>query len=173
MKTDATLKFDQQPTRGPIPRNSLLITDLDGKGQEELVFYRADAWDGNDRELYYQQQLLVYRIDSEDRSFDKPVGMFISPNPPGGHARGFFPGIPYTIDQFQTSQIVMGDFDGGGLSLGKPKYFRKSTIQQPLVILNAPPIHFDVIDGAVYDLNGCYPRSRWMRILRQLPGINR
>ena len=29
-------------------------------------------------------------------------------------------------------------------------------ITQPLVVLNAPPIHYDIIDGVTYDINKCF-----------------
>ena len=52
--------------------------------------------------------------------------------------------------------MAVGDFDGDAVRLGPPTRQTRSDIVQPLVILNAPPIHFDVIDGQVYDINKCY-----------------
>jgi len=52
--------------------------------------------------------------------------------------------------------IAMGDFDGDNVRVGKPISYRISNISQPMVILNAPPIHFDIIDGIPYDLNQCF-----------------
>jgi hypothetical protein len=52
--------------------------------------------------------------------------------------------------------VTAGDFDGGGIRLGTPNYYRATDIVQPLVILNAPPTHFDVIDGTAYDVNQSY-----------------
>lgn len=52
--------------------------------------------------------------------------------------------------------ITAGDFDGGGIRLGKPSYFSATDIVQPLVILNAPPTHFDVFSDTTFDVNDSY-----------------
>ncbi|MEJ2613915.1 MAG: T9SS type A sorting domain-containing protein [Ignavibacteriaceae bacterium] len=52
--------------------------------------------------------------------------------------------------------ITAGDFDGGGIRLGKPSYFSATDIVQPLVILNAPPTHFDLFNDTTYDVNDSY-----------------
>ncbi len=52
--------------------------------------------------------------------------------------------------------VTAGDFDGGGIRLGIPNYYNATDIIQPLVILNAPPTHFDIIDDAAYDINKSY-----------------
>jgi hypothetical protein len=52
--------------------------------------------------------------------------------------------------------VTAGDFDGGGIRLGKPRYFSATDIVQPLVILNAPPTHFDVFNYTTFDINESY-----------------
>ncbi len=52
--------------------------------------------------------------------------------------------------------LAAGDFDGGGIRLGTPKYYNATDIVQPLVILNAPPTHFDVLNSSAYDINRSY-----------------
>ncbi|NIR73215.1 hypothetical protein GWO43_07960, partial [candidate division KSB1 bacterium] len=52
--------------------------------------------------------------------------------------------------------MIVGDFDGDAVRLGPPTRQTRSDITQPLVILNAPPIHFDVIDGQAYDIGQCF-----------------
>ncbi len=66
-----------------------------------------------------------------------------------------------TVDSTNGSRgfywsITAGDFDGGGIKLGTPSYFSATDIVQPLVILNAPPTHFDVLNGVNYDVNESY-----------------
>ncbi len=53
--------------------------------------------------------------------------------------------------------IALGDFDGDRVRLGDPVHFVKRGVVEPTVILNTPPIHYDIIDNTVYDLSGCYP----------------
>ncbi len=48
-----------------------------------------------------------------------------------------------------------GEFDGD-IRLGSPSRYSVTEILQPLVILNAPPIHFDVLDNQIYDVCTSY-----------------
>ncbi len=52
--------------------------------------------------------------------------------------------------------MAVGDFDGDAVRLGPPTRQTVTDITQPLVVLNAPPIHFDILDGTVYDINKCF-----------------
>jgi hypothetical protein len=52
--------------------------------------------------------------------------------------------------------LAAGDFNGDNFRIGEGKKYIKTDVIQPLVILNAPPTHFDVINGVVYDINSCY-----------------
>lgn len=52
--------------------------------------------------------------------------------------------------------LSVGDFDGDAVQLGPPSRQTVTDITQPLVVLNAPPIHYDIIDGVTYDINKCY-----------------
>jgi len=52
--------------------------------------------------------------------------------------------------------LATGDFDGDAVRLGPPTRQTVTDITQPLVVLNAPPIHFDILDGTVYDINECF-----------------
>jgi hypothetical protein len=55
--------------------------------------------------------------------------------------------------------MAMGDFNGDRVRVGNAVHYRKSSVQQPTVILNTPPVHFDVFepDTTHFDLSGCYP----------------
>ena len=55
--------------------------------------------------------------------------------------------------------LIYGDFDGDGVCFGAPSTSQTIAVSQPLVILKSPPVHFDVIDDTVYDLNECYPSA--------------
>ncbi len=52
--------------------------------------------------------------------------------------------------------LAAGDFDGDAVRLGPPSRQTVTNITQPLVVLNAPPIHYDIIDGEIYDINKCF-----------------
>lgn len=52
--------------------------------------------------------------------------------------------------------LALGNFDASKITIYEPVYNRISKVTQPIVILNAPPIHFDLFDNLVYDINNCY-----------------
>ncbi|HEY4787582.1 MAG TPA: VCBS repeat-containing protein, partial [Bacteroidales bacterium] len=52
--------------------------------------------------------------------------------------------------------IATGDFNGDNFRIGEGTKYVKTDIMQPIVILNAPPTHFDVLNGKTYDINSCY-----------------
>jgi hypothetical protein len=55
----------------------------------------------------------------------------------------------------KTEPIAVAECDGD-IRLGTPSRFSVTEILQPLVILNAPPIHFDVFDEQIYDICTSY-----------------
>ncbi len=55
----------------------------------------------------------------------------------------------------KTATILSGNLDND-IRIGKPKRHSVTDILQPLVILNAPPIHFDVFNGQPYDVCRSY-----------------
>ena len=52
--------------------------------------------------------------------------------------------------------LTAGDFNGKSIRLGDPTYYHVTNIVQPLVILNAPPTHFDVFNDTSYDISNSY-----------------
>ena len=52
--------------------------------------------------------------------------------------------------------VAVGSFDGGNFSIGEPQHTVVNDVVQPLVVLNTPPIHFDIINGRQYDLSNCF-----------------
>jgi len=52
--------------------------------------------------------------------------------------------------------IAAGDIDGDGIRIGSPTYTQYTEFSQPTVIINPPPVHFDKIDGTVYDINDAF-----------------
>lgn len=55
-----------------------------------------------------------------------------------------------------TMMLAAGNFGDRGIRVGKPQFYRETEIVQPLVILNAPPLHFDMFDNTPIDVSGCY-----------------
>ncbi len=53
--------------------------------------------------------------------------------------------------------LALGDFDRDGYRLGPPELVATiPDVREPRVIINAPPVHFDIIDGMEYDLGSAF-----------------
>ena len=60
------------------------------------------------------------------------------------------------VDDYKRYSIAVGNFDGFNFTIGQPIHYTKNNVVQTLVVLNAPPVHFDVFNGLIYDINQCY-----------------
>ena len=61
----------------------------------------------------------------------------------------------YTLSVRKKKTLLAGNFDRD-IRIGKPRRYSFTDILQPLVILNAPPIHFDLFDNQSYDVCRSY-----------------
>ncbi len=61
-----------------------------------------------------------------------------------------------TSEMSAAMSLVALNVDNDGVYLGQPTSETREALFQPVVFLNSPPVHFDVIDGQVYDVNGCW-----------------
>ena len=59
-------------------------------------------------------------------------------------------------NSYYNYALALGNFDGSTLTIGRPNHTVESNIVQPLVVLNTPPIHFDILNGNKYDLNNSF-----------------
>ena len=59
-------------------------------------------------------------------------------------------------DVYQQFSIAAGNFDGFDFKIGQPIHYTQTGVIQPIVILSAPPVHFDKLNGQIYDVNTCY-----------------
>ena len=57
---------------------------------------------------------------------------------------------PVTVDNDYF--LTAADMDGDAIKLGKPKRILKESVFQPIVILNSPPVHFDILNNQPYDI---------------------
>ena len=62
---------------------------------------------------------------------------------------------PPASDMSLTS-FALSDANGDSVSLGAPRQYIANGTAVPLVILRAPPIHFDQFGNKTYDVNNCY-----------------
>jgi hypothetical protein len=64
---------------------------------------------------------------------------------------------PLAFMDLKANAMVSADLDGDALRLGPPKRQTRTEIVQPIMVLSSPPIHIDVFDDEVFDLQDCYP----------------
>ena len=60
-------------------------------------------------------------------------------------------------DEYHQYAIAVGNFDGFDFRIGQPTVTRVFGTVEPVIILNAPPIHFDKFGNNIFDLNTCFP----------------
>lgn len=57
---------------------------------------------------------------------------------------------------YRQFAIGVGNFDGYDFKIGQPTKTTVYGTVEPVVILNAPPVHFDKFDNNIFDINTCY-----------------
>ena len=99
-------------------------------------------------ELIYNQLMFSFDIGEDgsyqDIQFEERFSVDYGCWYPGGDA-------PYNC----SSPMIAADLEGD-VRLGTPRRSSITEILQPLVILNAPPIHFDVFGSQVHDVSQMY-----------------
>jgi len=127
-------------------RHILAMDDLDATPGDS-IWYPEIVIAENRKTLFncqYRMRVFCPFLDHENGNFIDSV-----------HMRSVWE-YNYDDENQRPLTISTGDFDGDGIRLGKPQRYRKTDILQPTVILNAPPIHFDILNNVIYDINGCF-----------------
>jgi len=112
-------------------------------GPHELRF-NVDIWEPVFTGAFFTDLAL------QDASISELKALLVEPNPP----------VDPTSDlawQLRPRATDLGNLDGDAVRLGPPVRTSRTTFQ-PLVVLSAPPIHFDVF-GFPIDVNQCYPNG--------------
>lgn len=125
----------------------LEVSDINQDGLDEFIVAVNRIVSGND---YFQLRAFSAYDATDDEWRETPgnVGqILIDEEIPEGSAGA------------RRYAIAAGSFDGYKFRLGEPEYSVKTDDIQPLVILNAPPIHYDIFDGMEYDISNCSPVS--------------
>ncbi len=120
------------------------ITDLDNEPGEELITVK-NIW-SNDMENRHPQgfSIRVYGDTAENISS-------FSLKSSGEHLTE----IPYEWP-YRTFALAAGNFEKSKVTIQAPRYSHRSDISHPIVVLNAPPVHFDSFNGEIFDINSCY-----------------
>jgi len=88
--------------------------------------------------------LQIEQVDADTLVFSKTAEHFL---------------MPFDEIDISATAMLSGEFDVADADLymiGTPEVIRVSDLQYPLVILNAPPVHFDVLNGEIHDICGAF-----------------
>jgi hypothetical protein len=123
-----------------VNRHSILIADIDtaltqDKSTPEIILYEYISGDPS------RYRLCVYEAGLDSNGAILELNLKAT--------KDYF-----DSDGFYANSMVAANLDMDDIHLGTPKRFQKTDIVQPIVVLNAPPIHYDILDGTPYDL--CY-----------------
>jgi hypothetical protein len=81
------------------------------------------------------------------------------------------------FDGFYPQIMTAANLDMDDIHLGTPRRFQKTDIVQPIVVLNAPPIHYDILGGNPYDIsfayepNDCAFYSKYHKVTENAIGV--
>jgi len=63
----------------------------------------------------------------------------------------------WAITADNISELVLADIDTCTVTIGPPRVYHVDSVIQPLVIVNAPPVHYDILDDTTWDVSNRYP----------------
>lgn len=124
--------------------NFLEVSDVNQDGRNDIIIIK-DFVDNNQQEDGFY--VAMYTVDTSN------VPILI------GELFGDEQ-LPVDLDdpdyEFRPYSIAIGNFDGLNFTIGEPTHYVASSMVQPIVILNAPPVHFDMFGEDIFDINKCY-----------------
>lgn len=125
---------------------TVLITDLDASLSQ-------DEW--------HKELVVVDKVEYGEFS-ETAVNLFVyeARMSPGQElklsSRASFMDLLPTMENNSPIAIVCGNFEGDGMRIGTPRKYRETGVFQPLVVVNAPPVHFDLIENQGFDVSDCF-----------------
>lgn len=137
-------------------------TSEDSSARRSLVLANLDARDPN---TGFRPEIVVATIPDENGASPLVTSYEVT----GSGATGLRMEtratlrVPSTGFSFQNPDLVhaigVADFGQNGPKLGTPRRYTRTITGKPIVIVNAPPVHFDVLGGVAYDVNGMFPTA--------------
>jgi hypothetical protein len=118
----------------------LKVGDLNSDGSDEVVLEK-DVY-GN--QTNHWLELAAYGIRN-DLSKDSLIAVIETDTSADNGASSYY-----------NYALALGNFDITSLTIGRPNFSTENNILQPFVILNTPPIHFDILNGQKYDLSNSF-----------------
>lgn len=122
-------------------KSFLQIGDVNGDLEYEVLTLH-DYSSSNDDQYEHYFVLKLYSVNPEDWTVSDGITLFDE--------------YSQNDVEFYHYSIALTDVDGDEIILGAPEVSQYTEILQPLVVLNAPPIHFDKLGEEIFDVNGCF-----------------
>ncbi len=146
-ETQALTREDDQASA--FSRQYIDVADMDRDRKQEIVF-AGNQYNLDDGTAFQAMEIWVF-----ENQADTGFQLAVKARKQNYRAET----VSDHIDFRRHYAVALGDFDGDGLRAGKPRRFSKTDIVRPIVILNAPPVHFDILDNQIYDLNSCFDKN--------------
>ncbi len=143
---------------GYLSHNAIAIADIDGdttfadsassNWYPEIVCTDFSWSPTNDptNESNNTPHIRVYKVTNTQPFTISNVGNFTE-NYPGA--------VP--PNQMTDGGILLGYFRGNAIKLGKPRREAVNHLVEPVIIINAPPVHFDMLNDSCLDICKAYP----------------
>jgi hypothetical protein len=141
------------------PLNFSVWADLDNIKDEFQSVMACGNFDSDTLEGYQPKELIIQSGNWYPAYISEIYQIQI--NPDGSFDKLELKYTGTELPMSKTEPWLAGNVDGD-IKLGKPKRYSVTEILQPLVILNAPPIHFDVFDNQSYDVCRSYNENEPM-----------
>lgn len=131
------------------PNSGLAVADIDRDLKAEIMEVG--------QEFYAQSEYIQWRAFKANAAFTA-LTIIDSENSIAWDNTAPSSGFPPTSLSYPARRygVSAGSYDGLHYTVGDGVMYMKSDVIQPLIILNAPPVHFDILDGDAYDLAKCY-----------------
>ena len=122
------------------------ISDIDQSERSEVIVV-GNFFDQNNSEQWFELMAFAFHDSQNGILNNRETKAWRTMDQPAEISDG---------SSWRRHAIAVGNFNGHEFTLGEPEYYIEQEVPQPLVILNAPPVHFDVFDGTIYDTNQCF-----------------
>jgi len=119
--------------------NYLKVSDMNMDNKEDIIIVKHITGTTN---TGFETAVITFADSTLNDGTEKLYARLL------GDENGYQGYLPYAIS--------VGNYDGFDFKIGQPSHHAFYNISQPIIILNAPPIHFDKLDNNIFDVSGCY-----------------
>ncbi|MCW3126688.1 MAG: 5-Nucleotidase domain protein [Bacteroidetes bacterium] len=130
------------------PNSSIAVADVNKDMKAEIFLMGSTQIYGSG-----QEEVVGWQVFRADAALTTITSVAYKPLLDWDNSMGFG---SFTFYPLRRYAIAAGNYDGQEFTVGQGTMYMKADVVQPLIILNAPPVHFDILDSASYDIAQCY-----------------